>query len=514
METNKHRVNAVVLAACIGGLLLVGGRALGREGHTIRGSYSIISTKPVKVGNRRQLLMDDYVVEDIRNCRRTVHQPTKHAANPLFSTGPAGPEEDEAFGTVSVLHDREHGLYRLWAVHSATVQQSTPPGFYWDSRGAYHRSKDGNHWETPELLNRGEGPILNNVVLGPPDRSQHSISVIETPDKWRHRGRFLMVYFIGPVGRGPHPGLIAGGQELRIAFSDDGIHWRDQKENPIFAGQSDTENNICYNPDRKVFMLYRRPPIHAGEIRRIAYSQSADLIHWTQPRHIIVADELDPYSLYGMTVVRYQGVYFGFLQLFYSRNSNREKHMMVDVQLAWSRDGIHWQRHPERPTFLATGPKHSYDAGMVFLGKGLIKRGDHIDLYYAGHENLHISMVPGESSLCLASLRKDGFTSLDAPQEGSVLTKPIECPGGKLHINAKTARGGSIRVAIRRGDGEFDGLRPPEWDYEQARAIAGDSTDHFVTWKGQENLNALKGKAIRLEFKLEQAELFSFWFQD
>ena len=49
-------------------------------------------------------------------------------------------------------------------------------------------------------------------------------------------------------------------------------------------------------------MLYRRPPIHAGEIRRIAYSESVDLVHWTQPTQIITRDELDPYSLYGMSV--------------------------------------------------------------------------------------------------------------------------------------------------------------------------------------------------------------------
>ena len=65
--------------------------------------------------------------------------------------------------------------------------------------------------------------------------------------------------------------------------------------------------------------------------------------------------------LYGMTVARYQGVYLGFLQMFYSgnagystgprlyRDGSVDKEFHIDIQLAWSRDGIHWERHPGRP---------------------------------------------------------------------------------------------------------------------------------------------------------------------
>ena len=346
-----------------------------------------------------------------------------------------------------------------------------------------------------------DGVSSRNIYLADPDRAV-SATVTELPPKWRHRGRYVMVYDNGMMGRGGFPDLDANGERQQIAFSDDGIHWREQEENPIFAGQSDTDNNLCYNPERDVFMLYRRPPINAGEIRRIAYSESADLIHWTQPTQVITRDELDPYSLYGMSVVRYHGVYFGFLQMFYLRTplaagvkpprdtlveslfpldqeAKPEKHMQVDCQLAWSRDGVDWQRHPQRPLFFDNGPVGTRDWGMLFIGKGLIERDDRLDLYYAAREKLHVPM-PGVSHICLASLRKDGFVSVEAPGKGSLLTRPIECPGGKLHVNARTGATGSIRVAIRLGDGDMDGRPPSQSESAHSAAVTGDRLDCVV----------------------------------
>ena len=486
---------------------------------SIRGSFAIVASKPLEIAGRRQLLMDDYVVEDRRACRRTVQQPKKHPANPLFSTGPGGLCPDRSFNYVSVLRDADTGLYRLWTASHVQLKQPTPPYFYWLSRSRYYESNDGLKWRAPELgLIEIDGTKNNNVFFGDPAISYDSVGVTETPPRWRDRGRYMMVYHLGPAGRDPHPELIGGGQELRLAFSDDGVRWKDQRENPIFRGQSDTANNVCYNPEREVLMYYRRPPINAGEIRRIAYSESRDLVHWTQPEHVIVPDELDPYSLYSMPVVRYQGVYFGFLHMFYLRPplqsvGQTEKKMKVDVQLAWSRDGKNWERHPERPLFLETGHEGSYDPGQIYAARGLIEHDDRLEIYYSGHEPLHISTMAGEAHLCLATLRKDGFVSLEAPEVGHVLTKPVVCRGKKLHINGRTAPGGTIRVAIRGGDGELDGARFPEWKYDLCVPLIGDSIDHVVEWKGRKDLESLQGKAVRFEFELRKAELFSFWIE-
>ena len=50
--------------------------------------------------------------------------------------------------------------------------------------------------------------------------------------------------------------------------------------------------------------------------------------------------------------------------------------------------------------------------------------------------------------------------------------RPLEagrrCPGGKLHINARTAAGGVVQVTIREGEGVRDGEWPAEWSLDGA----------------------------------------------
>ena len=69
-----------------------------------------------------------------------------------------------------------------------------------------------------------------------------------------------------------------------------------------------------------------------------------------------------------------------------------------------------------------------------------------------------------------------------------------------------------MRVTVRRGDGEMDALPLPDWDSGSSAAVSGDVLDGVVGWGDRAHLGSLKGRAIRLEFSLEQAELFSFWF--
>ena len=483
-------------------------------GWTYKGSHCFVAIEPAQVGHERQLLMDQHVVEDTLGIRRVVHQPVRHEANPLITVGP---DKGMCIGHANVVRDADDDLYRMWTENAILRGSREDRTHYHQTYGAYFESKDGLHWEAPSLdLFRLDDVSDRNVFLADAVRGV-SPSVIETPAPWRHRGRFLMLYDNGMMGRQDFPDLPANGQQQQLAFSDDGIHWTTQPH-PVFVGQSDTHNNLCYNPEREVLMLYRRAPINAGEIRRIAYSESADLVSWTQPRQIIACDELDPYSLYGMTVSHYHGVYLGFLQMFYLASPldpliTHEKHMMVDGQLVWSRDGVNWQRHPQRPVFLETGPDGSYDCGMVYVGKGLIEHDDRIDLYYTGWDLPH---VPGEAQthICLATLRKDGFVSVEAPNRGTLLTRPIACPGGQLHINARTASAGSVRVSLYRGDGEMDGQPLENWDDTPSADFTGDKLDHVVGWTNTAGFNTMKGQTIRLLFELEQAEMFSFWFED
>ncbi|MBI4623443.1 MAG: hypothetical protein HY736_09540 [Verrucomicrobia bacterium] len=483
----------------------------------IEGSHSIAPVVPIRVGNTRQLMFDRQVIDDAWGVERTVHQPVKYEKNPVL---PGEPQYSKAHFGSCFRFDQERSKFRLWA-------QS------WDQRrakyaksqfGAYFESSDAVVWTAPELgLVEMDGSRKNNVIRAENGVLPGAMSVLEVPPRLRHRGKFAMLY--GYSAEKPRPGETHG-MEVRIAWSEDGLRWADQPENPVIHGRSDTFNNIVYNPGRDVFMMYRRPSVNANQIRRIAYSESRDLITWSQPQTILFPDESDPAAMfYSLVVVPYQGMYVGFLQNFYLYTDNPSyagpvrngpKSHQLDIELAWSRDGLRWDRHPRHPVFLETGAPGSYDWGMISVHQGLFEKDGRISLLYSGTEALHVNaqVKAGRgSSLCLATLRQDGFVSLDAPKEGYVLTKPLLIPGGKLHINAQTEPGGFIRVALRRGDGVKDGDWLDGWSYEQSKDFRGDSADATMSWAPAASLDGLKDRSIRLHFWMNKARLYSFWFE-
>ena len=486
----------------------------------IEGAYQIIPTKPIEVGHTRQLLMDNHVVDSTWNCFRKVHQPDKYADNPVIE--PTDALRTSAEG--SVLYDDEQHRFRLWGFSN----HRTRAKFDMNAVHVTYESEDGIDWTAPELgIVEDEGSTANNIFQGGKGLIFASVSVVEVPQRLRSRGRYAMLYGFGREQLAPGE---LHAHEQRIAWSDDGLHWRDQPENPVFRGRSDTDNNMEYNPQRNVFMMYRRATVNAHEIRRIAYSESKDLIAWTQPQVILDADSLDAPMLYGMTVTRYQGVYLGFLQMFYGANAGYrtgsrlwrdgrvEKSQQVDIQLAWSRDGVHWERHPQRPIFLPTGV-HGVDMdwGLVYMDQGIVEHGDRLHLYYRGGNRLH-NQPSAKMTTHLATLRRDGFVSLGTPEVGPgpgyMLTRPLACPGGKLHINARTEAGGLVRVAVRSGDGAADGDWLDGWNFEDGAPFTGDAIDATVGWTGHENFDRLEGRSIRLHFWLQKADLYSFWFGD
>lgn len=86
-----------------------------RRQFLIEGSYNIIPTRPIDIGGDRQLLVDKHVVDSTWNCFRTVHQPTKHPANPLIPGGELmdkGSFSRANWGTV--LYDDQFDRFRLW----------------------------------------------------------------------------------------------------------------------------------------------------------------------------------------------------------------------------------------------------------------------------------------------------------------------------------------------------------------------------------------------------------------
>ncbi len=483
----------------------------------IEGSYAIAPTAPIRVGGVRQLMFDRQVIDDAWGVERTIHPPTKYGKNPVL---PGEPQFSKVHFGSCFFHDPTSGKFRLWACSWDTKRTKEDLSIF----QTYYESDDLRRWTAPALgIVDYDGSRANNVINAKKGFTYEAVSVIEVPPRLRARGRFAMLC---SVARNPPAPGTTHGMEVRIMWSDDGLRWKDQPENPVIRGRTDTHNNIVYNPERDVFMMYRRPSVNAGQIRRVAYSESKDLITWMQPETILFPDEADTATMfYSLVVVPYQGMYLGFLQNFYlymddpSYNGpvrNGPKSHELDIELVWSRDGRHWERHPRRPIFLETGVPGEFDAGMVYVHQGLYEKDGTISLLYSGNEARHVTQhvkAGRGSGMGLATLRQDGFVSLDAPKEGYVLTKPLLLPGGKLHLNAQTEPGGFIRVALRRGDGVNDGDWIEGRNYEQAQDFHGDSVNATMAWKDGAELGALDGRAVRLHIWMNRAKLYSFWFE-
>ena len=106
---------------------------------SIRGSHSIIPTKPITVSDQRQLLMDRHTVDSTWNLVRRVHEPTKHPANPLIPGGeytPDGYVAPSNWGTIA--YDADTSRFRLWTLLWDTMgkakEEQIAAQVYWESK--------------------------------------------------------------------------------------------------------------------------------------------------------------------------------------------------------------------------------------------------------------------------------------------------------------------------------------------------------------------------------------------
>ena len=130
----------------------------------------------LSLGSRKQLFLDDYVVESLAGVSPKLNQPTKHPHNPLIRMTPIGDQSWDAgvipTGFASVIYDDDEHIFKMWyGVIVITHAGKTPenrtkfsaPG---DEAAmlAYATSQDGLTWHKPALglVNFRVG-LLNNL---------------------------------------------------------------------------------------------------------------------------------------------------------------------------------------------------------------------------------------------------------------------------------------------------------------------------------------------------------------
>jgi len=233
------------------------------------------------------------------------------------------------------------------------------------------------------------------------------------------------------------------------------------------------------------------------------------------------ADRLDPpredigtpCELYNLDAVAYESLMVGFFSIWRGVPANypaRDK--INEVCVGFSRDGFHWDRSFRKPLIgVSENPDVWNYSNVQSAGGCFLVVGDQLYLYISGRQSRDINVRKGFCSTGLATLRRDGFASMDAAEEEGILTtRPVRFSGKHLFVNVENPQG-QLRVEVLDRQGQV--IKP--FTRDNCLPVLADSTCYPVRWKtgllGPKDLSGLKEKTVRFRFYLTQGKLYSFW---
>jgi hypothetical protein len=230
-------------------------------------------------------------------------------------------------------------------------------------------------------------------------------------------------------------------------------------------------------------------------------TQSRDFIHWDPPRLVMTPDELDPsYVEFHTTPVFFcNGVYFAAPQIL----NRHEGGGVMDVELAISRDGLHFDRPFRKSFWLSRSPGKAFDSGSLFTNSSPVLLEDEMRFYYGGYSSGATGADDNAltTGIGLATLPRDRFVSIEPTDEIAQITlKPIDFAGVRsITLNADASSGSILPELL-----DQQGYRIPGFTRGDAEPITGDRLRHAVAWKGKQ-LNALPAGAYMLRLLLTKS---------
>ena len=480
------------------------------------------SVIPIDIG--RQLFVDDFLIEKT-SLQRRFHTPEYHE-EPVIH--PEKPWENQRRGWFAApfsggaWYDPEDELFKMWYTAG------------WLASMCYATSKDGIHWEKPNLDVR-EG---TNVVLHPVHGDQQ---YFDTNTVWldhdaaapNERFKYFATEMIGESKE--YKGKIDWNLVYRT--SPDGIHWSEPIAEQEIGGDRTT---AFYNPFRKMWVLSQRIGGHpVGRSRAyLEASTPVALMEATTPnfaRQIngvwkavaegesvlwTNADDLDPHhtdskyadvppQLYALDAAPYENLMIAYFSIWQGPENNVPGVLQKrnDILLGFSRDGFHWDR-PFRGRFISsTWDTESWRYGNVqSVAGGPLVVGDKLYFYFSGRSVPQGDSWDADAATGLAILRRDGFASMNAGNNTeTLLTKPMTFKGKYLFVNVDCPNG-ELKVEVLKESGEP--IEP--YTLKNCSSISDDKTLVRVDW-GKNDLSRISETSVRFRFHLSNGSLFAFW---
>ena len=452
---------------------------------------------PIDVG--RQLFVDDFLI-GATNLVRVAHHAQMYTGNPVLKPGGSDSKNYAFPFSDGVWFDPADKTFKAW---------------YYGGYGnmvSYATSVDGITWTKPAV---GIPGLPVNMVLqigGQRDSSTTWMDLNDVPAK-----KFKAF----PVDV----------RSLTIAYytSPDGKHW--VKQPNVIKTFSDRDT-VFYNSFRKVWVNSTRAkitlpttPSRAAYLARARfYSESADLLTWT-PLDITNGywtgpdDRMPGYysasptppELYTLDATPYESVMVGLFSWYYPWNNHLGPDI-VEIGSGFSRDGFNWVRPshgagPNNALIPASNDPATWNTGNTqSAGGGFLVVGDKLYFYFSGRNAYHGSETNSTiMATGLATLRRDGFYSLDTASSGTLVTRPITFSGNHLFVNLAD-KSGTLKAEVLDQTGNV--IAP--FTAANSDVLTEDSTIHEITWKGQ-TLSAVANTPVKLKFYLANGSLYSFW---
>ncbi len=450
---------------------------------------------PLQLSRGPHLFIDDYLIDQSTGLVRTTHRPEK-LPQPILAKAESWHQQPLFF--LKVMRDPRGDLFRMW--YNVKNPGAHPPVCF-----AYAESECGIHWRRPNLgLVEIGGSTANNLIVA--TFGKFGLFFIDDgPDCPDPARRYKMAHY---------------GPGLSVLFSADGRRFKEYDKNPVLPASKGGKSVIsdiidgCWDPLRKQYLIgckieadgYPGKPHyhHEGFRRIVGMTVSKDFIHWRTPWRIVTPDPKNGIEeFYGMQPMVRGDLYLGFLRVLRDDLPADAGGPVMGIgwtELITSRDGERWTRY-QQPFLDRNTKPGTWDHAFAWVGD-CVTVGEQEYVYYGGYSAGH---KIGDRQVGLARLRKNGFVSRDAgPKGGSLRTPPLRWNANALTVNAVVK--GELRVRLL----DEQGKAMSGFDWPDAPPIRGDSVAHRVSFK--DHLASLKGRTVRLEFSLRDAQLYGFDF--
>ncbi|MCW5549843.1 MAG: hypothetical protein KIT44_12835 [Opitutaceae bacterium] len=453
---------------------------------------------PLPIGTRREPFFDRGLIEKLRHISHELVDSVQTENEFSFDRPWEGPYSSYP----TIINDG--GLYRMYYRGQSAIKA---PSFT-----CYAESSDGKNWVRPKLgLHPFAGRIDTNILLVDQDPNE----------KTTHN--FTPFLDLNPAVNPKEKYKAVAGDDKHGLWgyaSADGIHWQRIQPAAVFRdGVFDSQNITFWSEAENCYVLYFRvwtEGLYKGK-RTIARTTSADFRTWTKPEQMAFGD-VPLEELYTNVTMPCPGaphLYVALPSRFVMKrqwmSSELARSLTVqegreadvsDTVFMTSRGGTVYERHfpaaylkPGLDPQDWVGRNNMVTAGLVELDGGTT---------WGFYRSRHYASA--SSKLTLHTLRRDGFARLRAGRKtGRVLTKPFVAAGDNLCLNFATSAAGTLRIDVLDAGGKpiagFSG--------RAAARLFGDSTHFVVPWSKQRGWSELNGRAIRLRFTLQEADLYA-----